>query len=157
MLKANLARSHSPYYLMSQLGSNARKLGRKEEALRWYEQAFDKSEGPATRLQWGASYVGALVELAPEQAARIEKAAAQLFTEAGQDKGAFFERSARSLQRVGRQLQQWNTEGRHAATITRLQGVLDGSCRKVDAADGQRRACERLLKGGGPADGGAPA
>ena len=44
-------------------GGNARKLGRKEEALGWYEQSFAKSEGPATRLQWGASYVGALVEL----------------------------------------------------------------------------------------------
>jgi hypothetical protein len=57
LLKANLAKSHSPYYLMSQLGSNARKLGRNDEALRWYEEAFARSEGPATRLQWGAQYV----------------------------------------------------------------------------------------------------
>ncbi|HEY5720329.1 MAG TPA: thioredoxin family protein, partial [Gammaproteobacteria bacterium] len=61
LLKSNLAKSHSPYYLMSQLGSNARKLGKPEEALRWYQQAFDKSEGPATRLQWGSSYISALV------------------------------------------------------------------------------------------------
>ena len=67
LLKANLARSHSPYYLMSQLGGNARKLGKPDEALRWYEQAFDKSEGPATRLQWGSSYLTALVDLAPSR------------------------------------------------------------------------------------------
>ena len=148
LLKGNLARSHSPYYLMSQLGGNARKLGRKEEALRWYEQAFDKSEGPATRLQWGASYVSALVELAPADAARIEKAAAQLFSEAANDKGAFYERSARSLQRVGSQLQKWNAEGKQAASLQRLSAVLETTCRKVDAADGQRAACEKLLKGG---------
>ena len=59
--QANLAKSHSPYYLMSQLGGNARKLGRNDEALSWYAQAFEKSEGPATRLQWGAGYFGALV------------------------------------------------------------------------------------------------
>ena len=53
LLKSAIARSHSPYYLMSQLGSNARKQGHKAEALRWYEEAFNKSEGPATRLQWG--------------------------------------------------------------------------------------------------------
>jgi len=151
LLKSNLAKTHSPYYLMSQLGSNARKLGRKDEALRWYEQAFDKSEGPATRLQWGASYVSALVELAPGEAARIEKAASQLFVEAANDKGAFYERSARSLQRVGNQLQKWNADGKHAATIQRLQGVLDGTCRKVEAADEQRGTCERLLKGGAAA------
>ena len=62
-LKAALARSHSPYYLMSQLGGNAKKQGRKDDALAWYAQAFAKSEGPATRLQWGSSYFAALVEL----------------------------------------------------------------------------------------------
>ncbi len=149
LLQANLARSHSPYYLMSQLGSNARKQGRKDEALRWYEQAFDKSEGPATRLQWGSGYLSALVELAPEQVPRIEKTAAQLFTEAAADKAAFYERSVRSLQRVGNQLVKWNADGRQAGVLLRLQKQLDGLCPKVDAADGQRAACERLLK---PAD-----
>ena len=41
LLKSNLARSHSPYYLMSQLGSNARRLGRTDEALNWFAQSFD--------------------------------------------------------------------------------------------------------------------
>jgi thioredoxin-like negative regulator of GroEL len=146
LLKANLAKSHSPYYLMSQLGSNARKLGKNEEALRWYEQAFDKSEGPATRLQWGAGYFTALVDLAPQDAARIEKTAAQLFGEAAKDEGAFEGRSGRSLKRVGDKLLAWNGEGKQAAVIKRLQGQLAGVCAKVDVADGQRAACEGLLK-----------
>ena len=78
LLKANLAKSHSPYYLMSSLAGNAKARGDKAGALRWYEEAFNKSEGPATRLQWGASYVSALVELAPQDAPRIERAASQL-------------------------------------------------------------------------------
>lgn len=154
LLKANLTRSHSPYYLMSQLGSHARKQGRADEALRWYEQAFEKSEGPATRLQWGSGYLSALVELAPHDTARIEKAAAQVFAEAAQDKAAFYERSARSLQRVGNQLQKWGADGRQAAVLQRLQRQLDELCPRVDRADGQRAACERLLK---PAGGGKPA
>jgi thiol-disulfide isomerase/thioredoxin len=145
LLKTNLARSHSPYYLMSQLGSNARKLGRKEEALDWYRQAYDKSEGPATRLQWGASYVSALVDLAPADVPRIEKAVSRLFSEAARDKGAFHERSARSLQRVAKKIGGWNADGRHAAAVKRLQAQLDGVCAKVDAADGQRATCEALL------------
>jgi thioredoxin-related protein len=146
LLKANLARSHSPYYLMSQLGSNARKLGRTEESLRWFEQAFDKSEGPATRLQWGASYLNALVDLAPADAARIEKAAAQLIGEAGQDPGAFSMRSARSLQRLGKKLVAWSADGKHAAAMQRLQAQLDGVCAKVDPADGQKAACQAVFK-----------
>ncbi len=46
LLKASIAKSHSPYYLMRSLGSNARKQGKKDEALRWYEGAFNKSEAP---------------------------------------------------------------------------------------------------------------
>jgi thioredoxin-related protein len=150
LLKANLARSHSPYYLMSQLAGNARKLGQKEEALRWYEQAFDKSVGPATRLQWGATYLGALVDLAPADAPRIEKAAAQLFKEAAADKSAFYERSARSLKRVGNKLQAWNSDGRQSAVLNRLQKRLDETCKQVAAADGRRAACESLLRAQSP-------
>ena len=145
LLKANLAKSQAPYYLMSQLGSNARKLGRKAEALQWYQQAWDKSEGPATRLQWGSGYLGALVDLAPAEAARIEKTAAKLIAEAGRDRGAFEGRSVRSLQRMGRKLQGWNADGQQAAALKRLRAQLDGLCRKVDAAEGQRAACQALL------------
>ena len=56
-------KSHSPYYLMSGLASNAKRRGDKAEALHWYREAYEKSEGPATRLQWGASYLNALVDL----------------------------------------------------------------------------------------------
>ena len=146
LLKASLAKSHSPYYLMSQLGGNAKKQGRNDEALRWYEEAFNKSEGPATRLQWGSSYFSALVELAPLDAAKIEKTAAQLFAEAAKDKGAFYERSARSLQRVGTQLASWSAEGQHQAVLSRLKTQLDGICAKVDTADQQRATCEGLIK-----------
>lgn len=146
LLKANLAKSHSPYYLMSQLGSNARKLGKKEEALRWYSQAWDKSDGPATRLQWGAGYFSALVDLAPQDVGRVEKVAAKLFNEATADAGAFQGRSVRGLKRVGDKLQAWNKDGKHAATLRRLQAQLDVLCAKVDAAGQQRATCQGLLK-----------
>lgn len=147
LLKASLAKSHSPYYLMSYLGGNARKQGRTEEALRWYEEAFNRSEGPATRLQWGSNYLSALVELTPQDSARIEKAASQLLAEAEKDKGAFYERSARSLQKVGSQLTAWNAKGQHDASLKRLRTQLDGVCAKqAEASD--KAVCEGLLKKG---------
>jgi hypothetical protein len=143
LLKANLAKSHSPYYLMSQLGSNARKLGKKGEALGWFQQAYEKSEGPATRLQWGASYISALVELSPADASRIEKAAMRVFADAAKDAGAFHDRSGRSLQRVGKKLVSWNADGKQAATLKRLQAKVDVLCAKTAAAE--RAACKGLL------------
>ena len=149
LLKANLAKSHSPYYLMSQLGSNARKQGQADEALRWFGQAFDKSTGPATRLQWGASYLGALVDLAPQDAPRIEQVARTLFTEAAQDRAAFHERSGRSLQRVADKLAAWNKDGQQAAVLQRLHDGPQGLaalCGRLDAADPQRAACDTVAK-----------
>ena len=128
LLKANLARSHSPYYLMSELAANAKKRGDKAEALRWYREAFEKSEGPATRLQWGASYVAALVDLAPGDEAAIEQTTAQLWREAATQPDAFYERSGRALKKVGGKLQAWNKNGKHGAAMARLQGQLDALC-----------------------------
>jgi thioredoxin-related protein len=144
LLKANLAKSHSPYYLMSQLGGNARRQGRNDEALRWYGEAFAKSEGPATRLQWGTGYLSALVDLAPADAPRIEQTAALLLDEAAQDDGAFSGRSARVLQRMGRKLAGWGADPARAPVLQRLQARLDGVCAKVDAAE--RATCTALLK-----------
>lgn len=149
LLKANLTRSHSPYYLMSALGSNARARGDHAEALRWYEQAYTRSEGPATRLQWGASYLTALVDLAPQEVARIELAAQQVFKDAAAQPNAFYERSGRSLKRVGSKLVAWaggSPATPSGAALQRLQRQLDDVCRPLPAGDPQREACDKLLK-----------
>jgi hypothetical protein len=143
LLRTNLARSHSPYYLMSELASNARKLGKASEALAWYQRAYDASVGPATRLQWGASYVGALIDLSPADAARIESAASAFFADASRDGGAFHDRSARALQRVGRQLRSWNADGAHEATMKRLRARVDTLCTRAGAQE--RSVCRSLL------------
>jgi thiol-disulfide isomerase/thioredoxin len=148
LLRRNLARSPSPYYLMSQLASNARKLGRNDDALSWSRQAWDKSVGPATRLQWGAGYLSMLVDLAPKDAARIEKTAAQIFSEAAQDAGALHDRSGRSLQRVGKKLAGWNADGKQATVMKRLQTKVDALCAKADASE--REMCRGLLAAAPP-------
>lgn len=149
LLRSNLAKSHSPYYLMSELSANAKKRGDKAEALRWAREAFERSEGPATRLQWGSSYVNALVDLSPQDEQRIESTAGKLLDEAAAQPNAFYERSARSMQRVGNKLAEWNKAHAHAASIKRLQGKLDGVCAKLPADDSQRAVCDGLLKPAG--------
>ncbi len=145
LLKANLAKSHSPYYLMSELAANAKKRGDKAAALDWSRQAFETSEGPATRLQWGASYVAALVELAPTDETAIEQTAAQLFSEAASHPDAFYQRSGRSLARVGGKLQAWSKSGQHRDAIARLQVRLDALCATPRLSDGERATCTGLL------------
>jgi thioredoxin-like negative regulator of GroEL len=152
LLNANLARSHSAYYLMLQLAGNAKARGDTAGALRWYEQAFDKSVGPATRLQWGSTYVAALVDMAPKDGARIEKAARQIFSEAAQQPDVFEQRSARALQRTASKLTAWNKDGSHDAVLKRLRGQLDPVCAKLPSGDAQRASCDKLLRPGTVAD-----
>ncbi len=150
LLRSNLEKSHSAYYLMSQLGGNARKLGRTDEALGWYRQAYEQSVGPATRLQWGAGYLSALVELKPQDAAAIESTASALIGEAAEQPHAFYERSARSLQRAGKRLGEWNTTPQRAAVLQRLRSQLSAVCIKIPAADPQRATCDALLGAAAP-------
>ena len=146
LLKAGLARSHSAYYLMSHLAGNAMKQGRKAEALRWYGEAFKQSEGFATRLQWGSAFLGALVEVSPDDTVRIESTASQLFSEADKDPGAFYERSEASLKRVARLLSKWNQGPAQAAAIERLKSQLDGVCGKLNGDARAKASCEDLMK-----------
>ncbi|MFT3663832.1 thioredoxin fold domain-containing protein [Piscinibacter sp.] len=146
LLKANLARSHSPYYLMSGLADNARKRGDAAAAVDWSAQAFEKSEGAATRLQWGAGHLRALVELAPRDAARIEALAARLIDEAAAQPDAFEARSGRSMQRIGKLLRDWDPMGEHAAVLQRLQRRLDAVCARLPAGGEARGVCDAVLK-----------
>jgi thioredoxin-like negative regulator of GroEL len=144
LLKANLSKSHSPYYLMNQLAGNARKTGRTSESLSWYEQAFNTSVGPATRLQWGSTYLEHLIKLAPQESARIEKLAGALIAEAEKDSGAFYERSGRSMKKLSDLLLPWAT-GANAEVLGRLQSQLSSVCGKQDVKE-PRSQCDALLK-----------
>jgi hypothetical protein len=92
--------------------------------------------------------VGALIELAPQDEKRVEAAVSQLLTEAAAQPNAFYERSARSLQRVGTKLIGWNKTHAHAAAMQRLTTQLNGVCAKLPTGDTQRGVCESLLKSG---------
>jgi thioredoxin-related protein len=146
LLQSSLSRSHAPYYLMTELASNARKEGRNADALQWYRQAFDKSEGPATRLQWGSNYLRALVDLAPDDSKRIEATARAVFNEAAGQPNAFDQRGGRSLQRIGATLVKWNAGGKHQAVVDHLGAQLQGICARLPASEPQRATCDGVFK-----------
>lgn len=81
VLLAELPRSHSPYYFMLSLAAAARRRGDTSAVLDWYGKAWAASVGPATRLQWGVTYLGSLIELAPQDSERIEQAAQGLLAD----------------------------------------------------------------------------
>ena len=146
MLKAELPKAISPYYHMLVLSSNAKKRGDKAAALDWAERAWKESKGPATRMQWGSGYISKLLEMSPQDSARIEKAASGLLSEVSPTPETFYERNRRVLQRLGKQLLAWNDKGEHQATITKLSRQLDQVCNKLPREDEARKACSAVFK-----------
>ena len=133
------------------LADNAKKRGDKAGAVDWAEKAYTTSKGPATRLQWGSKYVSLLVELTPQDGARIEKAAAQVIGELEPVPDTFYERNQRALERVGKNLAKWNKDNAHAQAMQRLRAEMAGVCTKVPATDPARATCDRVLKPGAAA------
>jgi hypothetical protein len=146
MLKAELPKALSPYYHMLVLASNARKLGDKAGALDWAEQAWNAAKGPATRLQWGIGYVNRLIELAPQDAARIEKAATGVLAELEAVPETFYERNRRGLEKMGQRLQAWNKGGGHSAVLNKFKLQMDAVCAKLPEQDETRAACAGVFK-----------
>ena len=141
MLKAELPKAVSSYYHMLVLASNAKLRGDKEGALDWAEKAYAGSIGPATRLQWGSGYVLKLIEMAPQDSARIEKAATQVIAELDAAPDTFYERNRRSLEKMGTQLNAWNADSKHARVVQKLSAQLNGVCIKLPEKDSAREAC----------------
>ncbi|MBV1774459.1 thioredoxin family protein [Burkholderiaceae bacterium DAT-1] len=146
LLLAELKKSHSPYYHMQILASNAKLRGDKVGALDWYGKAYDASVGEATRLQWGSNYVGNIVELAPQDEARVEKASLAVVADAEKAKSAFYERSQRSMKKLVDKLRGWSKDGQHEAVVKRVLVKLGDVCTRLPANDPQRASCEGLLK-----------
>jgi hypothetical protein len=130
LLKANLAKSHSPYYLMSQLGSNARKLGRK------------------TRRCAGTPRPSRRAKARPRGCSGARATCRRWWTWRRRTRRASRRLAAQLLaeQRVSTKLLAWARDGKQAAVMRRLQTQLAGVCAKVDTAEGQRAACDGLLK-----------
>ena len=145
LLKAELKRSHSPYYFMVDLAENAKKRGDKSAALEWYAQSYAAAEGPATRLQWGVRYVNALTELAPQDTDRVEQAAKSVISELDPTPDTFYERNLRGLERMGTKLSAWGKDPAQAAALARIRAQMSDVCSKLPSTDPVRAKCNSAL------------
>jgi len=149
LMTRELKRSHSPYYYMLVLASNAKKRNTPAgnlAAIDWARQGYEAAVGPATRLEWGGAYVRYLIDLAPDDAARIEKSAAQVIGELRTEPGAFSGRSKRTLERLSGRLIAWNKNGRHDDALARLNAKATPVCAPAAADASDRADCENLFK-----------
>jgi thiol-disulfide isomerase/thioredoxin len=136
--------SKSPYYYMLDLADLEEKRGHKDLAIAWLQRAYQESQGPATRFQWGTEYVSGLVRMRPNDDAAIRIAALAVLGELdGPDR--IYSRTRVRLEKLDASLRKWNRHGRHAATIAVLRRRMDGICAKLSAGDPAHAACVGFL------------
>lgn len=146
LLTAELPRSLAPHFLMGQLARLAQTQGRSAEALRWSRQAWESARGPATRLQWGSSHLGLLIDSSPEDGEAIEQLAGSILAELGRQPDVYHERNVRELARMASRLRTWQAgiaDG--PARLERLAAALQPVCEQQRAGSPPRRQCEALL------------
>jgi thioredoxin-like negative regulator of GroEL len=146
LLKFELDRAVAPYYHMLGLASNAKRRNDAKSALYWYEQAWRKSEGPATRIQWGTGFVGQLLELAPGDTARIESAAFTVIGQLDATSETFYERNERSLRRMANRFTKWQgSDPDRVRTVDKVKQRLAMKCTRLPAGDAGRANCEGVF------------
>jgi thiol-disulfide isomerase/thioredoxin len=146
LLVAELEKSKSPYYLMLDLADLAEKAGRKDEAIQWLARAYDGAKGPATRFQWGYSYLVGLLEMTPEDAKTIEKTGLQVLGELDGTPDAFYQRTRMRLEQLSAKLLEWGKTGERAKVIDTLRDRTAEICRGMPEGDPGRGNCESFLK-----------
>ncbi|SHH67553.1 thioredoxin family protein [Massilia sp. CF038] len=122
LLRAELVRSHAPYYFMHNLATIAKKRGDAASAVAWYEQAWDSAQGAATRLQWGATYLQALIDFAPHEVPRIDRFASRMLEELGTMGDAACQRNRSQLDRIDSKLALWHGASAPAAALRAAVG-----------------------------------
>jgi thioredoxin-like negative regulator of GroEL len=145
LLTAELEKSKTPYYFMLDLAELAEKAGRKQEAVQWLARAYEGAQGPATRFQWGTSYLMGLLEMTPEDVPAIEKAGLSVIGELDGTPDAFYQRTRMRLEKLDSSLREWGKEGAAAQAVSRLRERTGEICRKLPENDPGRSNCEKFL------------
>ena len=128
LLVAELSRSDQPYYYMDSLSEFAEMTGDARAALEWKRKAFDASEGPATRVQWGINYSNTVLRLAADDKAAVEKAANAVMDELAKNSPSYLWRSRVSRAKWGENLRKWSEAHGGADTLALLRKRMATVC-----------------------------
>jgi thioredoxin-related protein/tetratricopeptide (TPR) repeat protein len=148
MLVAELETSRSAYYFMSSLASLCEKQERFDEALKWRKQAYESSQGDATRFQWGASYIRGILRMKPEQHDLIIATSVNLFDVLESSDEVFAGRNFRVLRSLDGKLKKWQEgqlEKEQQVSLVAFHNKLEQLCLEQESSSQESKNCTSLL------------
>jgi protein disulfide-isomerase len=127
--------SNTPHYYLGDLADVEEKLGNQQRALELMAEAYDKAKGPASRFQWGYSYLDGLLRLTPEDTAAIEKVGSKVIAELD-GPNRVHRRTLSRLTRLDARLKEWSTNSARVAVFAKFREQVAAACGKTrgDAA-----------------------
>ena len=137
----------APHYYMSWMAGLEEEEGNVEEALRWSRRAYDNSEGPYTRFQWGTNYLRDAMRLAPEDVETVERASKEVLLALLAKGDAFANRNWTRWQRLEKAYREWGADGRGDA-VARIRGTVLATCERFAEGAGEdspRTRCSGFL------------
>lgn len=143
LLLREIERSPSPYYFMSSLASIAEKQDENVVALDWRRKAYENSVGSATRFQWGANYVRAVIRLQPDNEILIQTTAIALLDELQSNSDVFAGRNFRVLMSLNQQLNSWQAE-RGPTLLAEFKTTIDRRCQEQEKGSVKATNCATL-------------
>jgi protein disulfide-isomerase len=106
--------------------------GKLDSALAWSEKAYQVSEGSATRAQWGRIYIKLLIDIAPENADRIEKDSFAIFTEGLSVSDGLQGRNKRSMTKLQSQFLTWAKNSNRTLDLKKYTALATEKCIGTD-------------------------
>ncbi|MEN8164457.1 MAG: thioredoxin family protein, partial [Acidobacteriota bacterium] len=145
LLDEHMDETIAPHYFLSLRGDLS--ADDPEEALEWHRKAFDSSGSGSSRIRWGSEYVAKRIELAPEDAAGIERAMQELL---GAVDDVFAGRNYGYVRGLDPALTAWAVETGNEAVAKRLrEGVVQQCARFKESMDEtQYERCMAFLGSG---------
>ena len=138
--------SKYPWYFTLTLAELEQEAGRDDEALKWFHQAYQEAEGQATRFQWGFNYLVALMDVVPEDEARIEAETLRVFGELRENAAdAFYQRTRQRLENLEQRFLVWNEGGQRSRSLAVIRDGVSAICATIEPGEASRAHCEAFL------------
>jgi protein disulfide-isomerase len=125
--------SNTPHYYLGDLADVEEHLGNNQRALELRAEAYAKAKGPASRFQWGYSYLDGLLRLTPDDTATIEKVGTQVIAELD-GPNRVHRRTRSRLTRLDSRLKEWSTSSARAEVSAKFRAQVASACAKTEGA-----------------------